>query len=67
MRDDLTSDAVRIHEGDTTGHRREAVEEKDDSEIDDVEDRETEEALRWLEGEWESITKILRKSDPGVY
>lgn len=67
VRDDLTSDAARIHEGDTTGHRREAAEEKDDNEVDDVEDRETEEALRWLEGEWESITKILRKSDPGVY
>jgi len=67
VRDDLTSDAARVHEGDTTGHGREAAEEKDDSEVDDADDREIEEALQWLGAEWESITKILRQSDPGVY
>lgn len=49
--DNLKSDAARKMEGDTTGHRREAAEEIDDSEVDDIEDRETEKALQWLGAE----------------
>ena len=63
VRDDLKTDAAVENEGDTTGHRREAAEEEDNSEVDDIEDRETEEALQWLGAEWESLTKFLRQRD----
>ena len=66
VRNDLKSDAVRKNEGDITGYRREAAEEKDDGEVDDVEDSETEEALHWLEAKWKSLVKILRQIDSEI-
>ena len=58
--DELKSGPVRENAGNITGYTSEAVEEKDDSELDEIEDRETEEALNWLGAEWGSLTKILR-------
>jgi len=63
---DLKSGAVRENAGNTTGYRREAAKEKDDSESDEVEDRETEEALEWLGAEWGSLAKILRQRDSEI-
>ncbi len=65
--DDLKSGPVRENAGDTTGYTREAVEEKDDGELAEIEDRETEEALEWLAAEWDSLAKILRQRDPEIY
>jgi len=45
---------------------REAAE-KEDSELDENEDREREEALKWLEDEWDSLAKILEQRDSGIY
>ena len=67
VRDNPEPDAVRNIEGDVTGQRREAAEEKNDSEVDDIEDRETDKALRWLGAEWESLAKILRQRDSEVF
>jgi len=63
IRDGLNSEAAKEDEGDTTGYRNEAAEEEDDSEIEDIEDKEADKALRWLEMEWESLAKILMKTD----
>ena len=57
IRDGLNSEAAKEDEGDTKGYRNEAAEEEDDSEV------EVDEALRWLEMEWESLAKILMKTD----
>ena len=67
MRNDLKSDAATKNE-DIGGYRREAAaaEEQDDSEVDDVEDREIDEALEWLGTEWECLAKTLRQTDSGI-
>lgn len=65
--DDLKSVTVRENAGDSTGYTREPAEEKDDNELDEIEDRETEEALKWLGAEWDSLAKILRQRDPEIY
>ena len=57
VRDDLKSDAARKNAGDTKGYRREAAEETY-SEVYDIEDKETKEALQWLGTERESLAKI---------
>ena len=67
VRDDLKLEAAKKDEGDTTRYRREAAEEKTDSEVEDVENKETEEALRGLRAEWEALAKILRQRDPDIY
>ena len=67
VRDNPEPDAVRNIEGDVTGQRREAAEKRDDNEVDDFEDRETDKALQWLGAEWESLAKILRQRDPKVF
>lgn len=61
--DDLKSGVISENEGDTMGYARELAEQKDDSEVDEIEDRETEEALEWLTAEWDSLAKILRQRD----
>lgn len=48
--DDLESGPIREN-ADTTIYTREAVEEKDDSELNEIEDRETGNALKWLGAE----------------
>ncbi len=67
IRDGLNSEAAKKDEGDTTEYRNEAAEEEDDSEVEDIEDKEADKeadkALRWLEMEWESLAKILMKTD----
>ncbi len=50
-------------ERDTTGNRKKAAEKKDNSEMNDIEDKEAEKALRWLEMKWKSLTKTLMKTD----
>jgi len=65
--DDPKSGAVRENAGDTTRYTREAAEEKDDSELDEIEDRETEEALKRLGVEWGSLAKILKQTDSEIY
>lgn len=64
--EDLKMDGAGRSKGDMTAYRRKAVEEKDDSEVNDTEDREVENALRWLRDEWESLAKILRQTDSGI-
>ena len=59
----MNSKAAKKDEEDTIKYREKAAEEKNDSEVDDIEDKEAEEALRWLELEWESLAKILMKTD----
>jgi len=63
IRDGLNSEAAKEDEGDITGYRNEAAEEEDDSETEDIEDKEADKALRWLEMEWESLAKVLMKTD----
>jgi len=65
--DDSKSSAVKENAGDTSGYTREAAKEKDDSELDEIEDRETEKALEWLGAEWGPLAKILRQRDPEIY
>lgn len=50
-----------------TEYRKGTTEEKNDSESDEIEDRETDKALQWLEVEWESLAKILRRTRPEMY
>lgn len=66
VRDDPRSDAAREN-GVITRYRTEAAQEKDDSEVDDNQDRETEEALKWLGDEWESLTRVLKRTDLGIH
>jgi len=63
---DSKSGAVKENAGDTSRYTREAAEEKDDSELDEIEDRETEEALEWLGAEWGSLAKILKQTDSEI-
>jgi len=49
IRDGLNSKAAKKDEEDTTEYRNEAAEEKDDSEVENIEDKEADKALRWLE------------------
>ncbi len=63
IRDDLNSKAAKKDEEDTTEYRNEAAEEKDDSEIKNIEDKEADKALRWLEMKWKFLAKILMKTD----
>lgn len=65
--DDLKSVAAGEDVGDSTGYTMELAEKKDDNELDEVEDKETEEALKWLEVEWDSLAKILKQRDPEIY
>ena len=51
IRDGLNSEAAKEDEEDTAGYRNEAAEEKDDSEVENIEDKEADKALRWLEME----------------
>jgi len=64
---DSKSGAVKENAEDTSGYTREAAEEKDDSELGEIEDRETEEALEWLGAEWSSLAKILKQTDSEIY
>lgn len=64
---DSNSGAVKENAGDTSGYTKEAAEEKDGSELDEIEDRETEVALEWLEAEWGSLAKILKRTDSEIY
>ena len=59
----MNSKAANKDEEDTIKYREKAAEEKDDSEVDDIEGKEAKKALRWLELEWESLAKILMKTD----
>lgn len=63
IRDGLNSEAAKEDEGDTAGYRNEAAEEEDGSEVEDIEDKEADKALQWLGMEWESLAKILMKTD----
>lgn len=62
VRDELRSDVTRKDEEDAARDGRE-----DDSHAEDVEDQETEEALRWLEAVWNSKVKILKQEDPEIH
>jgi hypothetical protein len=64
---DSKSGAAKENAEDTSGYTREATEEKDDSELDEVEDRETEKALEWLGAEWGLLAKILKQTDSEIY
>lgn len=64
---DSNSGVVKENAGDTSGYTKEAAEEKDGSELDETEDRETEEALEWLGAEWGSLAKILKQTDSEIY
>jgi len=46
IQDDLNSKAAKKDEEDTTEYRNEAAEEKDDSEVENIEDKEADKALR---------------------
>jgi len=46
--DDLKSNAIKKNAKDTSKYTREAIEEKDDNELDEIENRETKKALEWL-------------------
>ena len=65
--DDLKSVAVGENVGDSTGYTMELAEEKDDNELDEIEDKETEKALKWLGVEWDSLAKILKQRDSEIY
>jgi len=45
MCDDSKSSAIKKNVGDTSRYTREATKEKDDNELDEIEDRETKKAL----------------------
>jgi len=47
-RDDLKSNAIKRNVENYTRYKREATKEKDNSELDEIEDRETKKALQWL-------------------
>jgi len=49
--DDSKSSAIKKNAKDTSRYTREATKEKDDNELDEIEDKEIEEALEWLEVE----------------
>ncbi len=63
IRDNLNSKAAKKDEKDTAEYRNEAAEEKDDSEVENIEDKEADKALWWLEMKWKSLAKILMKTD----
>ena len=59
IRDDLNSKAVKKDKEDTTEYKNEAAEKKNDSKVENIEDKEADKALWWLEMKWEFLTKIF--------
>ncbi len=66
VRAELEMEAAKQVGGNTREHKRVGVEEKEDSEEDNIEDRETEKALQWLAAEWASLLKDLRELDSEI-
>ncbi len=63
IQDNLNSKAAKKDEEDTAEYRNEAAEEKDDSEVENIENKEADKALWWLEMKWKFLAKILMKTD----
>ena len=66
LRAELYSEAAKQAEGNTREHGRVGVEEKEDSEEEDIEEKETEKALQWLKAEWASLLESLRQRDSEI-
>jgi len=65
--DDSKSNAIKKNARDISKYTKKVAEEKDDSELDEIEDRETKKALEWLEVEWDSLAKILKQTNSKIY
>lgn len=66
VRAELEMEAAKQVEGNTREYKRVGVEEKEDSEEENIEDKETEKALQWLAAEWASLLKDLGELDSEI-